>query len=391
MTTFKIPRMVMLLHDSTQNSRCYSYAVKEACRLLHRIGVDVELLPTHRPDDKPQIQILSGSLPLDNLEAETAEVPVWDGYRLSVHDIGIAIEASIAKGILNGVYDFAERLGYQFILPGEDGEWLHDEIKALTCGDIVQNPRFPHRGVNWESLKAQIYTVDEWFRFYAKLRFNSVYHNKNEGWDIAPELGMRFETGGHILRDMLPANLFETRPELFRMNQPEDFGGKRTDDGNFCVTNPEIKAIIKDNYRWMDYRWLPENSSPFGEEMVNTYKSASQKLDAAANALAEAVQPDWPDRLVRLTEQEVGRARFEAAELEVMHLQQHSMNKIGKYLASNNKAALKDALEILEKIGEAFDNARQKAFDAHLPENAWYFKNINTWLKKDCEIKKKYL
>jgi hypothetical protein len=51
------------------------------------------------------------------------------------------------------------------------------------------------------------------------------------------------------MSEMLPRELFEKHPELFRMFQPEDFGGKRINDSNFCTNNPETKRIVQENFR----------------------------------------------------------------------------------------------------------------------------------------------
>jgi len=618
---FNIPDRVSIHHGDLRASRCYAYAVAEAARLMGRLGVHVDLNPDAVVSGAPEIVIVPSGATRSVTGDPNRESLAWDGYRLRVADGGIAVTALSAKGLLNGVYDLAERLGFLFLLPGDSGEWPPlGGPNPLPIGEAVMNPRFPHRGVAWQSLDTKDYTVEEWLRFYAKLRFNSVFHDPVDGWDIAPELGLRYETGGHVMQSLLPRDRFERTPDLFRMSQPEDFGGKRTDDANFCPTHPETKAIVKESYRerinaapgvyayhawpsdlpgggwcfcprcrslspavqamlatrhlaevvaeegvpmrvpfaayqdtlypggtvetpgesfllfaprercyghalddpacernrfylealkacmdkfsttddahtveyyfdqilyrgmypflpetilkdmavyerhgiethtalqvggpavapeynmlvfaqglwnadltaeafvrtcavriagrdaevweryltsrktvfaeamrmcgypqriWTDFRWLPERADTFGETMADAYAAASKTLDEAAADLVDAMGASWPDRLKRLTEREANRARFEAAELNVMALQQRAMNGIGRYLSEGCVSSLECGLHCLEEAIVALETARHKAEAACLPPGTWYF-GINSWLKREFEEK----
>ena len=61
--------------------------------------------------------------------------------------------------------------------------------------------------------------------------------------DYAKSLGLGFEYEMHAAGYLLPRELFHEHPEYFRMNGE----GVRTDDFNFCVTNPEAMEIFATN------------------------------------------------------------------------------------------------------------------------------------------------
>ncbi|MFA6567493.1 MAG: hypothetical protein WCS96_04710 [Victivallales bacterium] len=247
MTQYQFPQNMFILKSESQDNRCYQYAVAELRRLLERIGLHTQIQAATGPKTGNWLLLSSTAAP------PPAASPVGlkhDGFSLKISAGGVAIAALEPKGILNGVYELAERLGFLFLMPGEAGEWIPD-LKGL-CPALVQesvklNPRFPHRGVFGGSTTAP-FTVEEWFRFFAKLKFNATSQNEGDAF-IATETGIRLEIGLHGMSELLPRKLFETRPELFRMFQPEDFSGKRTSDSNFCCNHPDSKRIVQENYR----------------------------------------------------------------------------------------------------------------------------------------------
>ncbi len=245
MTCYQLPKTVSLVHRGGTESTCYRYAVSELARLLQRMGVSTEA--REGEGGSAPFWLALGEMPGEAGLASTGLK--HDGYRLRVAKRGIGIAAASAKGALNGVYELAERLGYLFLLPGEAGEWAPERPVDLPVGEFVMQPRFPFRGVFWNPLGTKDYTVEEWLRFYAKLRFNALSLEDTGHRPLADELGLRFEVGGHGLSKMLPRDLFEKKPELFRLFQPEDFNGKRMKDSNFCITNSEARDIIKKNFQ----------------------------------------------------------------------------------------------------------------------------------------------
>jgi len=624
MTQFTLPAAVEIHRGRADENLCYDYAVAELSRLLGRVSIEAQTA-SKLASGKP-FRLFVG-LPGASMPTEP-QLPSGlfpDAYSIAVSAQGIAIISTSAKGILNGVYDFAEKLGFVFLMPGEQGEWVPETPHSLPTGRVVLNPRFRYRGVIYGGLTYD-YDLAEWLVFYAKLRFNNVnFHGVDlEDKTLVHRLGLRAETGGHGYRELLPRTLLARKPDLFRMGQPEDFGGKRVADFNSCAVNPEARKIMGENFskqahkaadqgfyalhcwpddlpgggwclcphcrgiavsdqamlamrnlaevvrkeklplrvpmlayhdtmqpagnippsketfllfaprercyghrlddpqcarnrfyldaltRWMerykgiddahtfeyyfdqilfrglypylpgviaedmsvyeqygieshmvlhiggpavapewnmlffarnlwdanlspkafnaaysssfghgdvaaawsdyldararaftaamcmcdheinvylDYRWLPENTKPFGQEMVKVYLQSSKELAQAADRLERATSSKGSAWLRKLATAEIARARFEAAELEVMSYQQDSVNQAARYLVTGKSTALQAAIAAGENVIRAFKPARVFAKKAHISEKSWYFGNINRWLTNETKSK----
>ena len=61
--------------------------------------------------------------------------------------------------------------------------------------------------------------------------------------DRCRALGLQAEYELHAMRQLLPRDLFASRPELFRM----DDRGERTPDANLCISSPEALDIVAEN------------------------------------------------------------------------------------------------------------------------------------------------
>ena len=223
------------------------YARAEAERLFARAKVPAAVAATENP--------LALSIALNGGTAPTvpsvAEV-CFDGYACAAANGSYTIAAREEKGVLNGLYALAERLGFAFVMPGEDGEFVPERLEAGEDGTWRENPRFRYRGL-FSSSGCVRHSAKEWYAFLAKLRFNAMCaHVSGDGIeddDFAKAVGLRLEIGGHGMSACLPREMFEKEPELFRMFQPEDFGGKRMKDSNFCATNPKTRDIVKENFK----------------------------------------------------------------------------------------------------------------------------------------------
>jgi len=248
MNSFCLGSQVVIEYDECNGSVCYKYAANELMRLLKRINISARLTAGRSVKNLSRIGLSNaGAFKKDHRQTFSKKLRN-DGYALLVGRNHIEISALNAKGVLNGVYDLAERLGFAFLMPGAEGEWppISGKTASLPCDDLYFNPRFPYRGI-FSPGDTGDYTAEEWMRFYAKLRFNAVSCDQGNV-RLCRELGLRLEIGGHGMSELMPRNLFAKKPELFRLSQPEDFFGKRQNDFNFCVTNPETKRIIQRNY-----------------------------------------------------------------------------------------------------------------------------------------------
>ncbi len=247
----------MQLQISCADDPCGAYAASELKRMLGRLESKVLVQPAHKKEASGKCWIVLSAKGAETLEPKGKAFDHKgirdDGYRLSVTEKHVTVCALCAKGLLNGVYGIARELGFAFLRPGLDGEWLPlrrglGELR-LAIGSRLCNPKFKYRGIFWGGMSKD-YSLDEWMEFYAKLGFNALGDHTSKGscLEKAAQLGIRAEFGGHGYRDLLPREMFAKRPELFRMAQPEDFGGKRVADFNSCAANPESRAIMRGNY-----------------------------------------------------------------------------------------------------------------------------------------------
>lgn len=626
MNKFTIPARVEIYHRRLDNDPCYEYAVSELKRILTKSKVEARMESKTAPDTSLYLFVGFPGATIPALPSLKGDL-FPDAYSLSVAAQGVLISSTSAKGILNGVYGLAEKLGYAFLLPGEEGEWAPESLQNLPLGQTVVNPRFRHRGFFYGGISYD-YTTEEWIVFYAKLRMNAVSLHGPDLIDkeLPKRLGFRIETGGHGYRDLLPRPLFEKKPELFRMGQPEDFGGKRVSDFNSCAANLEARSIMGKNFavqlrqaaqdgfyalhnwpddlpgggwclcphcrsiapsdqamlamrnlgdvvraeklpmrvpmlayhdtmrpagdippsketfllfaprercyghrlddpqcarnqfylqtliEWMekfkgiddahtfeyycdqilyrglhpyipgviagdmdvyercgieshmtlhiagtavapdwnmlffarnlwnseltgdgfnssypaslgdgavaeawshyldvrarvftevldmcdheiniylDYRWLPGTTKPFGEKMVKVYRESSRDLACAVAQFEAAVSGQGSLRLQQLAAAEMARARFEVAELEVMSWQQDSVNQAAHYLVCHDPQSLHAAIASGENVIRAFKSALALAKKAKISEKCWYFKNVNRWITDETKCKVK--
>lgn len=235
MSFFTLEKQITL-SISASNDPCYRYAVSELSRLLETFGTSVETMVIY-----PGEQWLLGVNSNENADPSGV---CFDGFVLVMNETSAVISAKQSKGILNGVYEFAERLGITFLHPGKDGEWIPAEAKQAETGLFLKNPRFPWRGLFFST--KDCYSQEEHLVYMAKLKFN-VIRFLSDGLgesETFRKLGMRREIGAHLLPKFLDRKLFDEHPEYFRMFQPSDFGGKRMADANFCITNPDCRRVM---------------------------------------------------------------------------------------------------------------------------------------------------
>lgn len=228
----------------------FQYAILELTRMLKKANVNTLSSVYSDKTDALPYTIQIGDISNDNFSKSVGEKIKNDGFAIDTQSEGILLIANSAKGVLNAVYELMERLGYLYLFPTDAGEWAPQELAELTEGISIINPRFPHRGVFREEVTASpSHTSEEWFVFFAKLRFNAVVLDRPDLLPLAKKVGLRMELGGHGFSKLLPRELFDEKPELFRMFQPDDFGGRRMADSNLCVTNQKTKRIVQKNFR----------------------------------------------------------------------------------------------------------------------------------------------
>lgn len=173
----------------------------------------------------------------------------------------ITIEGRGAGGVLPGVFDFLETLGFAWFAPGD--AWERKPASPTIKLDNDQGQGAP--ALAGRSLiighHAFLREGEAWVAWSARNRLNNIFfHIDDHGlalgaapgkqWRAKRDLllplcrsyAMTVELGGHGMPALLPRNLFVEKPQLFRMKD-----GARRADGNFCTANPETLLIIAAN------------------------------------------------------------------------------------------------------------------------------------------------
>ena len=241
-----------LIHPVAADDPSLAYAVAELQRLLKRLGVTTKVEPGKKSAATvPTLALVPAGSKSDVPKIAARDVARLrhDGYVIQVAENAVVLAGRSGKALLNAVYDLAEQFGIRFLVPGDAGEFIPAQMQPLPLGTTVRTPRFAHRGVFWQALASvQDYSVEEWLRFYAKLRFNAVTH-QHSSLELCRTLGLRLEVGEHGFAKFLPRDRFAKDPDMFRMFQPEDFGGKRVPDANLCVGSPKARAVVAESFR----------------------------------------------------------------------------------------------------------------------------------------------
>ncbi|WP_217352425.1 DUF4838 domain-containing protein [Candidatus Viridilinea mediisalina] len=182
-----------------------------------------------------------------------------DGFVRAPAANGLALRGDGPRGLLYAVYDLLETLGLRWPSPGVLATPTPlPQPLWLPPSAISDHPALPVRSLvlGHDLFLAE---AEAWIAWAARNRLNTIFvhttiHEPALGacrlatWrarreQLLPLLrsyGMRIELGGHHLRDLLPRRFFRRKPELFRYD-----GQQRNPDHNFCVSNPQTHAILR--------------------------------------------------------------------------------------------------------------------------------------------------
>lgn len=181
----------------------------------------------------------------------------YDGFYLyPVEEKTIVILGKLPRAVLFGVYEFLEEQGCIFVY-GPGLKEIIPKIQSVSLDHtVMKNPEYELRGmVNGGDLNSEwtaeaLETVDN----CAKNKINSFFVHQcitngltaenRKVMDAVKKRGMIFEFGGHFAQNFVPRELFKEKPDLFIEKD-----GKRTDKGNFCVSNPESLSLLCENIK----------------------------------------------------------------------------------------------------------------------------------------------
>ncbi len=232
-----------------------SFAAAELAKYLEKIcGASLEVKPGGEGIDKA---ILIGGVPDD----EMAERGVQDdGFVIDVTPEAIRLFGGKGRGTLFAVYALLERLGCRWPIPGEEHEYTpHRGAIEVDAESSVENPRFAVRSFvedssfvdhDDEAQKEQRIVDDtEFIDWLAKNRCSHfMFRAPEDVFELLhfelDQRGLSYEGGGHIIPQLLPRELFEERPGLFRMSTK----GNREPSGNLCVSNSDALELVRENF-----------------------------------------------------------------------------------------------------------------------------------------------
>lgn len=185
------------------------------------------------------------------------------------------------------------------------------------------------------------------------------------GAAVAPEFNALVFAQGCWDRE-LTAETFMT--QLAAALAPDDPAPVR----NYLLRRAEIftdalRRCHHDTGIYLDYRWLPETTHPFGTEIAEVYAQRSQELGAAADLLESAGQTQAAPR-DEWKRREAGRARFEACELQVMAHQQAALNQLARFQNTGDHEARRQGKASFELARGALVESAAAARTAQIPE-----------------------
>jgi len=285
-------------------------AEKTAAEFLQRVikvscGVNLDIAQA-----KTEHNILVGT-------REPSKKVKYDGFRITSDSSDLYLDGNIPRGTLFAAYDFAEKyLGYRLF--ADDCEVIPtDGEEDLPAGlDIVDNPIFSARRTTCH----QHVTSAE---FSSHSRLNDCVPCGEEYGGVEP-------IGGKCHNfDLLcpPSEYFDEHPEYFSYVIDKETGeGERKPAGNFsggaqlCLSNPDVIRIVTENIL-KNLRENPDTKIVEVSQCDNTRYCQCEKcaaIDAEeeshagtllrfVNAVAEGIEKEFPDVLVRTFAYKYGR------------------------------------------------------------------------------------
>ena len=223
-----------------------------------------------------------------------------DGFSLKAVDGDLLVTGG-NRGVLYGVYELLERYGgcrwyasWHTVVPARDSFSVPDDL------DDAQSPAFPHREPFWWDM------------------FNGDFAARNRANGPAMRVGAKHggpagRFGGglgncHTFNRLLPPEkYFDAHPEYFSMVK-----GKRLKERTqLCLTNPDVLRIVTSNVLacirrdptadyygvsqndWYNYCECPACAAVDAEE-----ESHAGTMVRFVNAIAEAVEKEFPDKII---------------------------------------------------------------------------------------------
>ena len=224
-----------------------------------------------------------------------------DAFRLVVRGTRLYVEGSDVRGVLYGVYELLERYGgcrwyasWHTVVPTRDSFTVPDDL------DDAQAPAFLCRDVHWW----------DYFKgdFAARNRVNGglnrlqARHGGNT-WRFGGGLG-----NCHTFERLLPPEkYFDAHPEYYSMVK----GVRLKERTQLCLTNPDVLRIVTSNvlarirkdpgakfYGVSQNDWHNYCECPACKAVDDEEGSHAGTVVRFVNAIAEAVEKEFPDKII---------------------------------------------------------------------------------------------
>ena len=224
-----------------------------------------------------------------------------DGFRLKANPPHLLVIGSDVRGVLYGVYELLERFGgcrwyasWHTVVP------TRDTFSVPADLDEVQKPAFLCRDVHW------------WDYFNGDL---AVRNRANGGMNGLKERhgGNTWRFGGglgncHTFETLLPPRkYFDEHPEYYSL-----VGGKRLKErSQLCLTNPDVLRLVTSNvlarirkdpgakfYGVSQNDWNNWCECPSCKAVDDEERSHAGTMIRFVNAVAEAVEREFPDKII---------------------------------------------------------------------------------------------
>ena len=224
-----------------------------------------------------------------------------DAFRLVARPPHLYVEGSDVRGVLYGVYELLERFGgcrwyasWHTVVPARDAFSVPDDL------DDAQAPAFLCRDVHWW----------DYFKgdFAARNRANGSSNGMKERhggntWRFGGGLG-----NCHTFERLLPPEkYFDAHPEYFSMVK----GVRLKERTQLCLTNPDVLRIVTSNvlarirkdpgakfYGVSQNDWHNYCECPACKAVDEEEGSHAGTVVRFVNAIAEAVEKEFPDKII---------------------------------------------------------------------------------------------
>jgi hypothetical protein len=224
---------------------------------------------------QPPLVLETGSTGVDSASVESAPLIVLradvgaavdggGGFSWRLDRERLEITGASARGLCNGVFDFAANLGFRWQPParGSVREELPSKLRLhktarRVCWELTENYGYGDsaRDVReWRRLvfdRRSARKWEAWLHWAARSRIDALVlplclkpsaRLYARIAAAAKKYGLAIEAGGRDLRLFVPRRLFLFHPALFRMTD-----GRRNKDANFCATSSETIAVLSKN------------------------------------------------------------------------------------------------------------------------------------------------